>query len=36
MVLTAKIRPSNPQIREEYMASSMHIFSTNKVPRVVL
>jgi hypothetical protein len=27
-VLTTKIRPSEPQVREEYMTSFMHIFST--------
>jgi hypothetical protein len=35
-ILTTKIRPSKPQVREEYMARFMHIFSINKVPRVVL
>jgi hypothetical protein len=35
-VLTTKIRPSKPQVREEYTTSFMHIFYTNKVPRVVL
>jgi hypothetical protein len=35
-VLTTKIRPSKPRVQEEYMASFMHVFSTNKVPRVVL
>jgi hypothetical protein len=25
-----------PRVREEYMKSFMHIFSINKVPRVVL
>jgi hypothetical protein len=35
-VLTSKIRPSKPQVREEYTTSFMHIFYTNKVPRVVL
>jgi hypothetical protein len=35
-VLTTKIRPSKSRVREEHMGSFMHIFSTNKVPRVVL
>jgi hypothetical protein len=35
-VLTTEIRLSKPQVQEEYMMSFMHIFSTNKVPRVVL
>jgi hypothetical protein len=35
-VLTTEIRLSEPRVREEYMISFMHIFSTNKVPRVVL
>jgi hypothetical protein len=36
MVLTTKIRLSKPRVREDYITSFMHIFSTNKVPRVVL
>jgi hypothetical protein len=36
MVLTTKFRPSKAQIREGYTTSFMHIFGTNKVPRVVL
>jgi hypothetical protein len=36
MVLTTQVRLSKPQVREEYTASFMHIFGTNKVPRVVL
>jgi hypothetical protein len=35
-VITTKIRPSKPRVREEYATSFMHIFDTNKVPRVVL
>jgi hypothetical protein len=35
-VLTTKIWPSKPRVREEYTTSFMHIFDTNKVPRVVL
>jgi hypothetical protein len=35
-VLTTKIQPSKPQVREEYTTSFMHIFGTNKVPQVVL
>jgi hypothetical protein len=35
-VLTTKIRPSKPRVREKYTTSYMHIFDTNKVPRVVL
>jgi hypothetical protein len=35
-VLTTKIRPSKPRVREEYTTSFMHIFGTIKVPRVVL
>jgi hypothetical protein len=35
-VLTTKIRSSKPRVREEYTTSFMHIFYTNKVPRVVL
>jgi hypothetical protein len=35
-VLTTKIRPSKPRVREEYTTSFMHIFGTNKVPWVVL
>jgi hypothetical protein len=35
-VLTTKIRPSKPRVREEYTTSFMHMFYTNKVPRVVL
>jgi hypothetical protein len=35
-VLTTRIRPSNPRVREEYTTSLMHIFDINKVPRVVL
>jgi hypothetical protein len=35
-ILITKIRPLKPRVREEYMASFMHIFSTNKVPRVLL
>jgi hypothetical protein len=31
-VLTIKIRPSKPRVREEYTTSFMHIFDTNKVP----
>jgi hypothetical protein len=33
-VLTTRIRHSKPRVREEYMASFMHIFSTNKVPQL--
>jgi hypothetical protein len=29
-VLTTKIRPSKPRVREEYMTSFMHIFITKK------
>jgi hypothetical protein len=36
MVLATKIRQSKPRVREEYTTSFMHIFGTNKVPRVVL
>jgi hypothetical protein len=36
MVLTTKFRPLKPRVREEYKTSFMHIFGTNKVPRVVL
>jgi hypothetical protein len=36
MVLTTKIRPLKPRVREEYATSFMHIYGTNKVPRVVL
>jgi hypothetical protein len=36
MVFTTKFRPSKPQVQEEYTTSFMHIFYTNKVPRVVL
>jgi hypothetical protein len=36
MVLTTKIRPSKSRVREEYTTSFMHIFYTNKVPRVEL
>jgi hypothetical protein len=36
MVLTTKFRPSKPWVREENTTSFMHIFGTNKVPRVVL
>jgi hypothetical protein len=32
MVLTTKIGPSKPRVREEYTNSFMHIFGTNKVP----
>jgi hypothetical protein len=35
-VLTTKFRPSKPQVQEEHTTSFMHIFYTNKVPRVVL
>jgi hypothetical protein len=35
-VLTTKIGPSKPRVREAYMTSFIHIFGTNKVPRVVL
>jgi hypothetical protein len=35
-VLTTKIRPSKPLVREEYTTSFMHSFDTTKVPRVVL
>jgi hypothetical protein len=35
-VRTTKIRPSKPRVREEYTTSFMHIFGTNKIPRVVL
>jgi hypothetical protein len=35
-VLTTKIRPSKPRVREEYKTSSMHILDTNKVPRFLL
>jgi hypothetical protein len=35
-VLTTKVRPSKPYVREEYRTSFMHIFGTNKVPQVVL
>jgi hypothetical protein len=35
-VLTTKIQPSKPRVREKYMTSFMHVFSTNKVQRVVL
>jgi hypothetical protein len=35
-VLTTKIQPSKPWVREEYTTSFMHIFYTNKVPRVLL
>jgi hypothetical protein len=35
-VLTTKNRLSKPHVQEEYMTSFMHIFSTIKVPRVVL
>jgi hypothetical protein len=31
-VLTTKIRPSKPRVREDYTTSFMHIFDTNKVP----
>jgi hypothetical protein len=34
-VLTTKIRPSKLRVREEYTISFIHIFYTNKVPRVV-
>jgi hypothetical protein len=33
--LTTKFRPVKPRVREEYTTSFMHIFDTNKVPRVV-
>jgi hypothetical protein len=36
MVLTTKFRPLKPPVWEEYTTSFMHIFCTNKVPRVVL
>jgi hypothetical protein len=35
-ILTTKIQPSKPQVREEYTTSFMRIFYTNKVPQVVL
>jgi hypothetical protein len=35
-VLTTKNRQSIPRVREEYMTRFMHIFSTNKVPWLVL
>jgi hypothetical protein len=35
MVLRTKFRPAKPRVRE-YTTSFMHIFYTNKVPRVVL
>jgi hypothetical protein len=35
-VLTINIQSSKPRVREEYTTSFMHIFYTNKVPRVVL
>jgi hypothetical protein len=35
-ILTTKFQPSKPRVREEYTTSFMHIFYTNKVPRVVL
>jgi hypothetical protein len=35
-VLTTKIWPSKARVREEYMASFMHIVMIDKVPQVVL
>jgi hypothetical protein len=31
-ILTTKIQPSKPRVREAYTTSFMHIFCTNKVP----
>jgi hypothetical protein len=31
-VLVTKVRPSKPQVREEYTIIFMHIFGTNEVP----
>jgi hypothetical protein len=35
-VLTTSFRPSKSRKREGYMTSFIHVFNTNKVPRVVL